>query len=1076
MDKTLEFEYHALELLQSDAELAKRLGEELVKDSLNIDEIGKIVKQTEKMDPTIASRKVKHAVENQFSSAKEAIREIAVQNTIDAYFDLENFLTKRNEKINYPLKVDVTCNKKGQDVYDMEIRDYATGMNLYDVLYKYFTIGDTSKQDKSYHIGGHGRGAKSGLHFCKKLSVESFGKRTTAQNKDNRYTITIGEGSDIREGTKITLEDLVIKEDPFLALKEFAGKITTQFDFEFNGIKVNQKDDAKELGKLPLEEKKKIKGTDLELTDVLLASSKNAEGLELKQSVMTVFEKPIDVEYLKRTIGMPTGYLLSRSRNEIPKPVQDVLENKGDKIYKKFFKHLYDNLSKIGAYEFRFMDSFSKRKDTLSKVISGSYKAAKNSALAFMVGASLFLSVQYLAKPAFNEIAYYLSSNRSFSTTKFFSKVHRPIADVQEFIVNIFGGSRFFSKIRKNPLGYYYVEKEERGDNSYVKYHRPAGDVFFKLTSYNQILSDGSWDNFSDSCLDIKRLDLDPEKATVLKVWLNIDAYKKKSVLPVPTGYRVWGQPEMSSVYESFYPSEGLPYDTYIIQTFTKPKGDFPIKYEVIKTRRLVKQFEKDFMDVETEFIRKKFTDLPFKIIYPEDLEEKLKRIDGMKLAEKEKVNIVTEIIREYLTYNTSSKNHVKYLKMNNVINDPLKSGQVDCDVANGILGAILRERYKIPTRLAVGIQGVNGVLKVDAGHGICEAYIKGEGWVDFDATPSETSPDMFKAYEGPSKFAKFLDWLKNFLGLDKVREEGVSKDVKEEVVNEYTKFSPTSSWFDKFPLKKYFRKTLYYGGEAVGFVFNNYPYFLLGLGGASLFGAYRYLKKRKETDLKNIPLVDIWSKEDLGKTFEEKISINQGINYTKKGELLYDKQVIENGLEKLANSEYDNGKYVLDYNFYTTIIDMSGSKNTRMYYKKEDEERVINPTILKSITFGDETLKEKNSEERILEYSSKINTLQGIVTGICKSNNMSNVQVSCEYKFKNPEKALSFKSSIFKPKIYVNIEHKLMENNPASMYFDEKLLDSLIFATALATECNIGELNELKENYLNKIVLGEKK
>ncbi|MDP2907911.1 MAG: transglutaminase-like domain-containing protein [Nanoarchaeota archaeon] len=1073
MDNTLEFEYHALELLQSDAELAKRLGEELVKERLNIDEISNIIKQTEKMDPTIASRKVKHAVENQFSSAKEAIREIAVQNTIDAYFDLENFLTKRNEKINYPLKVDVTCTKKGQDVYDLEIRDYATGMNLYDVLYKYFTIGDTSKQDKSYHIGGHGRGAKAGLHFCKKLSVESFGKRTIAQNKDSKYTITVGEDSGIREGTKITLEDLIMKEDPFLALKEFAGKITTQFDFEFNGIKVNQKDDSKELGKLPLEEKKKIKGTDLELTDLLLASSKNAEGLELKQSVMTVFEKPIDIEYVKRTIGMPTGYLLSRSRNEIPKPVQDVLENKGDKVYKKFFKHLYGNLSKIGAYEFRFMDSFSKRKDTLSKIVSGSYKIAKNSALAFMVGASLFLSAEYLAKPAFNEIAYYLSSNRNFSNTKFFSKVHRPIADVQEFIIKIFGGSRFFSKIRKNPLGYYYVEKEELGNNYYTKYYIPGGDVFFKLTSYNRMLSDGSWDNFNDSFLDIKRLDLEPKKATMLIVHLNLDAYKKKSVLPVPTGYRVWRGPEMSSVWESFYPSDDLPYDTFIIKTHEKPKGEFPIRYEIVKTRRLVKQFEKDFIDAETEFIREKFTNVPFKIIYPEDLEEKLKRIDNIKLTEKEKVDVVTDIIREHLTYNTSSKNHVKYLNMNNVVNDPLKSKHVDCDVANGILGAILRDRYKIPTRLAVGIQGVNGVLKVDAGHGVCEAYIKGEGWTVFDATPSETSPDMFKAAEGPSRFDKFLDWIKGFLGLDKVREE---KDVKEEVVNDYTKFSPTSSWFDKFSLKKYFRKTLYYGGEAVGFVFNNYPYFLLGLGGASLFGAYRYWKKRKETDLKNIPLVDIWSKEELGKAFEEKISINQGMNYTKKGELLYDKQVVENGLEKLANSEYENGKYVLDYNFYNTIIDMSGSKNTRMYYKKEDEERVINPTILKSITFGDETLKEKNSEEKISEYSNKINALQCIVTGICKANKISNVQVSAEYKFKNQEKILSFKNSMFKPKVYVNIEHPFIEKDPAAMYLDEKLLDSLIFATALATEHNIGELNELKKNYLNKVVLGEQK
>lgn len=1083
MGKTLEFEYHALELLQSDAELAKRLGEELVKEPLNLDEISQVIRQTEKMDPTIAKRKVKHAVENQFSSAKETIREIAVQNTIDAYFDFENFLTKRNEKINYPLKVDVTCTKKGPDVYDFEIRDYATGMNLYDVLFKYFTIGDTSKQDKTYHIGGHGRGAKAGLHFCKKLAVESFGKKTVARNKDNSYSITIGESSDVREGTKITLEDLVIKENPFSALKDFAGKITRQFDFEFNGIKVNQKDDSKELGKLPLEEKKKIQGTDFELTDVLLASSKHAEGLELKQSVMTVFEKPIGVEYVKRTIGLPTGYLLSRSRNEIPKPVQDVLENKGDKAYKKFFKHLYDNLSKVGAYEFRFMDSFSKRKDTLSRIVSGSYKTVKNSALAFMIGASLFLSVEHLGKPAFNEIAYLLSSNHNFSTTEFFSKAHRPIADIQEFVIDLFGGSRFFSKINKNPLGqYFYEEKVENKDfKDFISITRKyGGNVFFKLMSYNVIMPDGSWEHFNDSSLSLVRknpggyISSDSETETELFVWLNLDAYIKNSVLPMPIGYKAYDSGSDTFICRA--DSIGMPYDSYSIHTYTKPKGEYPIKYRVIKKSELIKQFEDEFPESKTdqgEFMKHRFTQVPFKIIYPEDLEEKLKRLDNIKVEEKEKVEIVTDIIRDYLTYNTSKKNNIKYMNMNNVVNDPLKSKQVDCDVANGILGAILRERYKIPTRLAVGIQGVDGILMVNAGHGVCEAYIKGEGWVGFDATPSEMSQEMVVKYEGPSKFEKFFGWLKDLLGLEKNHERSEKESEESEAVNEYTKFSPTGSWFENLSLQNILRKTIYYGHEAVGFVFNNYPYFLLGLGGASLFGAYRYRRRRRETDLKNVPLVDIWAKEDLGKTFEEKISINQGIDYTKKGELLYDKQVVENGLEKLANSEAENGRYVLDYNFYNTIIEMSSSNNNRIYFKKEEaEEKTISPTILKSITFGDETIKEKNSEEKISECYNKISALQNIVNGICKANKISKVYVSGEYKFKNQEKILSFKSSMFKPKIYVNIDNPVLDKNPSALYLDEKLLDSLVFTTALATGYNIGEINKLKGNYLNKVIL----
>ncbi len=1068
MDKTLEFEYHALELLHSDSELSKRLGEELTKEPLNLDEICKIIKQTEKMDPKIAIRKVKHAVENQFPSAKEAIREIAVQNSIDAYFDLENFLTKRNEKINYPLKVDVTCTKKGQDVYNLEIRDYATGMNLYDVLYKYFTIGDTSKQDKTYHIGGHGRGAKAGLNYCKNLDVESFGKKTIARNNNGRYTITVGGSSDVHEGTKITLEDLVIREDPFLALKEFAGKISSQFDFRFNGVKVNQKDDSKELGKLPLEEKRKIKGTNLELTDVILASSKHAEGLEVKQSVMTVFEKPIDIEYVKRSVGLPTGYLLSRSRNEVPKPVQDVLENKGDKAYKKFFKHLYSNLSKIGAFEFRFMDSFSKRKDYLSRIVSGSYKTAKNTALAFMIGASLFLSVEYLGKPAFNEVAYLLSNNRSFSTTKFFSRAHRPIADIGDFVLDIFGGSRFFSKIKKNPLGEYFTKKEVRGENYRSFTYGHAGDLFFKLTSYNTLLSDGSWDNVNDSCFTI--IKENPNSEEEMAVWLNLNTYKQKSVLPMPIGYKIFDQQNQTNVWTAFYPSERLPYDTWLIESYEKLKGEYPVRHTVVKKRELIKEFEDPkFTSARTEQVQETFTKVPFKIVYPEDLEEKLKKIEGMKLTEKEKVNIVTDLVRDYLVYNNSIENNIKYLKMNNVVTDPLKHRKVDCDVANGILGAILRDKYKIPTRLAVGIQGENGVLKVNAGHGVCEAYIKGEGWVEFDATPPLIIKAEGRSYEGPSRFENFLKWLSKFFSYERKDKGG-----KETVVNEYTKFSPTGSWFSN-SMSKVFRKVLYYGSESTFFVFNNYPYFLLGLGGASLFGAYRYWKRRRETDLKNIPLVDVWAKEDLEKVFEEKISINQGVKYNKAGGLLYDKQVLEKGLEKLTSNEYENGRYVLDYNFYTTIIDMSGSKNTRMYFKKEEdtEEKTINPVILKNITFGNETLKEKNSEEKLSEYSDKIKALQDIVTGICKSNKMPNVRVSGEYKFKNPEKVLSFKTSMFRPTVYVNLENQVLNKNQSSFYLDEKLLDSLVFATALATERNIGQLNELKKNYLNKAILG---
>ncbi|MBM3199739.1 transglutaminase domain-containing protein [Candidatus Woesearchaeota archaeon] len=1053
MVNTLRFDYYKLELIKSDLELDKKLGEELTKETLDLDEISKVLQLTEKMDKTIAVRKVKHAVENQLASAKEVIREIAVQNTVDAYFDLESFLTKRNEKVHYPLRVDVTTKKKGENTYDLEIRDYATGMTQQDVLYKYFAIGDTSKQDKNYHVGGHGRGAKAGLNHCKQMTVESFGKKTCAKNSDGEYSIEIGESSDVREGTKITLENLVIKEEPLLALKEFAGRISSQFDFRFNGIKVNQKDDSNELGKLPLEETKKIRETQQDLSDLLQASSKQAQGLELKQSVMTIFEKPLDIDYLKRVITLPAGYLLSRSRNEIPKPVQDVLEDRNEKSYKKFFTYLYDNLTKIGAYEFRFMDSFSKRTDTLSKIVIDTYKAAKKTAIAFMIGSLLFFSVENIVKPGIDLAAYYMSKENYFST-KVLSKVHRPVADVHEIISSLFGQSRLFSKIKKRPIGCYSFE--HRTGNSTERSYRK--DIFFKLTSYNRILPDGSWTNIDDSELMRPRHLYEEKAVTEVFVNLNLDCYKKESILPMPIGYRFGMALTSFEAFPANFPMDKLPRDTYLAGTIKKPEGKYPVQYVVIKAPELIDQFEKQ----DPEMI-KKFTQLPFKIVYPEDLEAKLKRLDEIQISQAKKVKLVASIIKEYLTYNTSKENNIKYMKMDNVVNDPLKSKQVDCDVANGILASILRERYNIPTKLAVGIQGVDGELNLKYGHGVCEAYIRGQGWVELDATPGILSEDMLKTVynDGPSWYTKLFDWLKSVINPDKKP----GQELEEKVVDEYTNLRP-----EPVGVSDYFRKAMYYGISGAQFLLKNYMYVIPAM---TSLGVYAWLRRRKKRNMRNLPVVDTRVKEE-DKAYEERITINKGIEYLKKGELSYDQQVNDKSLEDLAKSEIEQGRYVLDYNFYNAITEMSGIK-TKKYdaSEEEDTKSPITPKLLKNITFGNEIRKKKQDAEKISRYSKNINALQDIVTNICKSNRLSQVKVTAEYEFESKDKMFSFKESSFSPKVYVNLDHKLMEKTPQSLYFDGEVLDSLVFTVALAQNQSIGEISNMKKKYLNNAVLG---
>ncbi|MBI4453664.1 transglutaminase domain-containing protein [Candidatus Woesearchaeota archaeon] len=888
---TITFKYHVLEVIKSDNALSSAFAGEIIKDNPNLRKLEEIIAEAEKRDATNAKRKIAHTIENQVQSSQEVLREVAVQNTVDAYADLIGFLAKRDEPVNYPLKIKLKAvqrvpqqtdgtqqqiNASNQQHgayqrYDISIRDYAIGMNLYDVLYKLLSIGDTQKKEKQYYLGGHGRGFKPSISFCDKVIIDSFGRRTivrkirnnetcaaqtnttstnltstnptqtnsiqtnptqtnviqtnsipinttstplnntTSANNGNGtiYLIEIGEESDVRDGTRITLENITLTETPLNAVKKFAQNLSSEFDFRVNNVRVNRGLKQSKLGKIWFKQTHDVNGRNIE--EKLVGCSKDIEGEEVQHGPMTMYTTPSKVGFVKRILKIPTGYLFSRSRNQLPKEIEDIVNDSKQKTYRKFYDYLMDNIHKIGSHEFRFMDSFSTQFFNWDKLLGKVYKHTRNSIIIFSVLAGIsFMGVEVIG-PALNKVIpsglEYIYDNILLPTDKFINediakyisnKLYRSGKETgsltseasadsesdnteydtneinlpKEFVPEV-NKKLFVTRVHcKGTKCNKRTEQEAKADERFIigRYSPSDKDVFFKFLSYNVLNNDGSWRNGGvKTCVNLLANAVPNKKKDTISVALNLNV-AAKTILPAPIGYftgnTTYYSKEKSLVYKPENATVGFnscltepsDYDTIYVQAFADRTGkvEFGVTHFYLLDSRLEKIMGETWKKRRESTIWseiKHFFDVPFKIKYPKAVEKELRKVDKdinkwrIKTYD-ELAQRVTKILRDYFIYNTSPENARRFYGVDNFVNGALDLQGVDCDTANAPLCAVLRARYDIPTRLDIGIEGKSGVLDKRNFHNVCEAYIPNRGWTEYDATPTKISKETVIEYE----------------------------------------------------------------------------------------------------------------------------------------------------------------------------------------------------------------------------------------------------------------------------------------------------------------------------------------
>jgi|GEM_PF-2336376 len=389
--------------------------------------------------------------------------------------------------------------------------------------------------------------------------------------------------------------------------------------------------------------------------------------------------------------------------------------------------------------------------------------------------------------------------------------------EVQKLMAKTIGSSKvasdlkdMFSDLRLSPDGYmpnvdglglYRLAKPGRIIGTYAPSNR---GIFFLASRYDRIGPSGV--KASDVLPIEPKLNLfESDRIVVsqeLGVLKSVDASVGKAVLPllIPSGGVLdassFNLPEGS--YRVFKTNSGQ----FVVEFNEAPESG-EITYQVALGNRLPPDEE-----AESKFLNEAgsvYVDLPFSIDYslrpdPEDpsLEEFLAGLESdPAISDLDKVRRLRGWFFDNINYSldkSTAKLFREFYSLpdddpnKNLANFTLKHRLGDCDTVNTAFISVVRDRFKLPARLVTGFVGKEGNVEITSAHGWSEVYIKGLGWLTFDATPPLSEADAAKlaklSLNLPSLGVSMPSW-------DRDNFEDKKTEVREEVTNYLFKIIP---------------------------------------------------------------------------------------------------------------------------------------------------------------------------------------------------------------------------------------------------------------------------------------------
>ena len=280
----------------------------------------------------LCSRELNHTINNQFSSARESLREL-LQNSLDAYTDSIT-------------EVDVTyrgIQNNGKIIYYFSWTDRGRGMTIDEMITYLLVIGSTSKADDKTKAGKHGQGMYPTFK-ASRTEVFSHGWRTTiARDQAGEYYVEFDKSDLNGQGTTINVSGFCMEGQDFESyFREIASFINPKNAVvRLDSAQVNSRKDFD----LTLTETVKIEGKEYPIQIHLSAGHSVCHYTQ--SPGLPIINRGYHDESPEILVEIPPELVLSRERRTVPEIIEEHISARLKKYRREYASYLLHHLDEL---------------------------------------------------------------------------------------------------------------------------------------------------------------------------------------------------------------------------------------------------------------------------------------------------------------------------------------------------------------------------------------------------------------------------------------------------------------------------------------------------------------------------------------------------------------------------------------------------------------------------------------------------------------------------------------------------------------------------------------------------------